>query len=60
MKIVLSKNMEVKSMKFELFATDHSGEVVFLGTYGQEKLLLEAFDQYTGMGYKKIKYYQVV
>lgn len=47
-------------MKFELFATDHSGEVVFLGTYGQEKLLLEAFDQYTGMGYKKIKYYRVV
>ena len=47
-------------MKFELFATDHSGEVVFLGTYGQENLLLEALDQYTGMGYKKIKYYQVV
>lgn len=46
-------------MKFELFATDYSGDVIFLGTYGQEVLLLEAVDQYTGMGYKKIKYCQV-
>lgn len=46
-------------MKYELFATDHSGEVVFLGTYGHESLLLEALDQYTGMGYKKIKYCRV-
>lgn len=46
-------------MKYELFGTNHSGLVEFLGTYADQGLLLEAVDQYEGLGYKKIKYCKV-
>ena len=43
-------------MRYELFATDFGGSVVFLGTFGKMEHLLKAYDQYEGMGYKKLKY----
>lgn len=43
-------------MRYELFATDYGGDVVFLGTFGRTEHLLRALDQYEGMGYKKLKY----
>ena len=43
-------------MRYELFGRSPVGGIEFLGTYGHEELLLEACDQYSGMGYKAIKY----
>ncbi len=43
-------------MRYELFGKSPFGGVEFLGTYAHEHLLLEALDQYQGMGYKTIKY----
>lgn len=43
-------------MRYELFGKSPLGAIEFLGTYGHEHLLLEACDQYEGMGYKAIKY----
>ncbi len=43
-------------MRYELFGKSPVGGVEFLGTYAHENLLLEALDQYQGMGYKAIKY----
>ena len=43
-------------MRYELFGKSPIGGVEFLGTYAHENLLLEALDQYQGMGYKAIKY----
>ena len=40
----------------ELFGKSPIGNIEYLGTYGHEDLLLEACDQYEGMGYKTIKY----
>lgn len=47
-------------MKYELFGNSPLGNVEYLGTYAHMNLLLEAIDQYEGMGYKTIKFCKYV
>ena len=41
---------------YELFGQNKLNEVEYLGKFHSEKAVLEAYDCYWGMGYKKIKY----
>lgn len=47
-------------MKYELFGTAPTGEIEYLGTFFHMDLMLEATDQYSGMGYESIKFCESV
>ena len=46
-------------MRYELFGKSPIGTVEYLGTYAHLNLLLEACDQFEGIGYRAIKYCKV-
>lgn len=43
-------------MKYELFGTSQFGNVEFLGYYHEQELVLRALDEFTGLGYKRVRY----
>lgn len=42
-------------MKYELFGVAPTGNVEFLGTFNDHEKILDAVDEYTGIGYKNVK-----
>ena len=43
-------------MRYELFGTTGRGQVEFLGTFIDHDQLLKAVDEYTALGYKRVRY----